>query len=160
MAIALNRPGTIIDLEQYGIKGVSEVYYNLSYDELFKHEMDPALEGFERGKLSNLGAVNVDTGVFTGRSPKDKYIVMDAVSEKTVWWSTVGKNDNKPVSSEVWNQLKAVARKELSGKKLYIMDAYCGANPDTRLKVRFIVEVALLFKMHRKPQIPIGKSRD
>ena len=142
MAIALNRPGTKIDLEQYGIKGVNEVYYNLSYEELFKHETDPSLEGFERGKLSNLGAVNVDTGVFTGRSPKDKYIVKDAVSENTVWWSTIGKNDNKPVSTEVWNHLKAIAQKELSGKKLYIMDAYCGANTDTRLKVRFIVEVA------------------
>ena len=142
MAIALNRPGTTIDLEQYGIKGVKEVYYNLSYEELFKHEMDPSLEGFERGKLSNLGAVNVDTGIFTGRSPKDKYIVKDAVSENTVWWSTIGKNDNKPVSIEVWNHLKAIAQKELSGKKLYIMDAYCGANADTRLKVRFIVEVA------------------
>jgi phosphoenolpyruvate carboxykinase (ATP) len=104
--------------------------------------MDPALKGFERGKLSNLGAVNVDTGIFTGRSPKDKYIVLDSVSEQTVWWSTIGKNDNKPVTTDVWNHLKAVAQKELSGKKLYVMDAYCGANPDTRLKVRFIVEVA------------------
>ena len=84
MAIALNRPGIHIDLEQYGIKGVNEVYYNLSYDELFQHEMDPSLEGFERGKLSNLGAVNVDTGIFTGRSPKDKYIVHDSISENTV----------------------------------------------------------------------------
>jgi phosphoenolpyruvate carboxykinase (ATP) len=142
MAIALNRPGTTIDLEQYGIKGVNEVYYNLSYEELFQHETDPSLEGFERGKLSNLGAVNVDTGIFTGRSPKDKYIVKDAVSENTIWWSTIGKNDNKPVSTEVWNHLKTIAQKELSGKKLYIMDAYCGANADTRLKVRFIVEVA------------------
>jgi len=142
MAIALNRPGISIDLEQYGIKGVEQVYYNLSYEDLFKHETDPALKGFERGKLSNLGAVNVDTGIFTGRSPKDKYIVQDAVSEKTVWWSTIGKNDNHPVSTKVWNHLKAIAHKELSGKKLYIMDTYCGANPNTRLKVRFIVEVA------------------
>jgi phosphoenolpyruvate carboxykinase (ATP) len=142
MAIALNRPGISIDLEQYGIKGVEQVYYNLSYEDLFKHETDPALKGFERGKLSNLGAVNVDTGIFTGRSPKDKYIVQDAVSEKTVWWSTIGKNDNHPVSTKVWNHLKTIAQKELSGKKLYVMDAYCGANPNTRLKVRFIVEVA------------------
>ncbi len=142
MAIAINRPGINIDLEQYGIKGVEEVYYNLSYEDLFQHETDPSLEGFERGKISDLGAVNVDTGVFTGRSPKDKYIVMDSVSENTVWWSTIGKNDNKPVSTEIWNQLKTVAQKELSGKKLYVMDAYCGANPDTRLNVRFIVEVA------------------
>ena len=142
MAIALNRPGTNIDLEQYGIRGVEQVYYNLSYEELFQHEMDSSLVGFERGKLSNLGAVNVDTGIFTGRSPKDKYIVLDPVSENTVWWSTIGKNDNKPVTTDLWNQLKSVAQKELSGKKLYVMDAYCGANPDTRLKVRFIVEVA------------------
>jgi len=142
MAIAINRPGVNIDLDQYGIKGVEQVYYNLAYEDLFQLEMDPSLEGFERGKLSNLGAVNVDTGVFTGRSPKDKYIVLDSVSENTVWWSTIGKNDNKPVSTDVWNHLKAVAQKELSGKKLFVMDAYCGANPDTRLKVRFIVEVA------------------
>jgi phosphoenolpyruvate carboxykinase (ATP) len=142
MAIAVNRPGISIDLDQYGIKGVEQVYYNLAYDDLFKHEMDPSLEGFERGKLSNLGAVNVDTGIFTGRSPKDKYIVHDKISENTVWWSTIGKNDNKPVSTEIWSHLKVTAQKQLSGKKLYVMDAYCGANPDTRLKVRFIVEVA------------------
>jgi phosphoenolpyruvate carboxykinase (ATP) len=142
MAIAINRAGIIIDLEQYGITEVEQVYYNLSYEELFKHEMDPSLFGFECGKLSNLGAVNVDTGIFTGRSPKDKYIVLDAVSENTVWWSTIGKNDNKPVSPKVWDQLKVVTQKQLSGKKLYVMDAFSGANPDTRLKVRFILEVA------------------
>ena len=142
MANAINRPGMSIDLEQYGITGVAQVFYNLAYEDLFQHGMDPSLEGFERGKLSNLGAVNVDTGIFTGRSPKDKYIVKDSVSEDTVWWSTIGKNDNKPVSPEVWGQLKAIAQKQLSDKKLYVMDAYCGANPDTRLKVRFIVEVA------------------
>ncbi len=142
MANAVNRPGHSIDLEQYGITGVNEVYYNLGYEELFKHETDPALEGFERGQVSNLGAVNVYTGIFTGRSPKDKYIVKDSVSEDTVWWSTIGKNDNKPVSPEVWNHLKGIAQKELSDKKLYVVDAFCGANTDTRLKVRFIVEVA------------------
>jgi phosphoenolpyruvate carboxykinase (ATP) len=142
MANAINKPGISIDLEQYGITGVAQVFYNLAYEDLFQHGMDPSLEGFERGKLSNLGAVNVDTGIFTGRSPKDKYIVKDSVSEDTVWWSTIGKNDNKPVSPEVWGQLKAIAQKQLSNKKLYVMDAYCGANPDTRLKVRFIVEVA------------------
>ncbi len=142
MAIAINRAGINIDLEQYGITEVEQVYYNLSYEDLFQHEMDTSLEGFERGKLSNLGAVNVDTGVFTGRSPKDKYIVLDSVSENTVWWSTIGKNDNKPVSKEVWNHLKTLAGKELSDKKLYVMDAYCGANSDSRLKVRFILEVA------------------
>ena len=93
MAKAINRPGFQVNLEQYGIKGVDEIYYNLSYEELFNHEMDPSLEGFERGKLSSLDAVNVDTGIFTGRSPKDKYIVKDAISENTVWWSTIGKND-------------------------------------------------------------------
>src|SRR5665811_678630 len=100
MANAINRPGINIDLEQYGIKGVEQVYYNLSYEDLFNHEMEPSLNGYERGKLSNLGAVNVDTGIFTGRSPKDKYIVKDSVSEDTVWWSTIGKNDNKPVTTD------------------------------------------------------------
>jgi len=142
MANAVNRPGTSIDLEQYGITGVDQIYYNLAYEDLYQHEMNPSLEGFERGNLSNLGAVNVYTGIFTGRSPKDKYIVHDSVSENTVWWSTIGKNDNHPVSTEVWKQLKSVSQKQLSGKKLYVVDAFCGANPDTRLKVRFIVEVA------------------
>ncbi|MBK7211875.1 MAG: phosphoenolpyruvate carboxykinase (ATP) [Bacteroidales bacterium] len=142
MAKAINRANMLIDLDQYGIKGIDEVYYNLSYEELFKHETDPGLEGFEKGHLSTLDAVNVDTGVFTGRSPKDKYIVKDSISENTVWWSTIGKNDNKPISTEVWNHLHEVIVSELSGKKLYVMDAFCGANPDTRLNVRFIVEVA------------------
>lgn len=142
MAIAVNKPGFTIDLDQYGISGVDQVFYNLAYEDLYEHEMDPSLIGFERGKLSNLGAVNVDTGIFTGRSPKDKYIVHDTVSENTVWWSTIGKNDNKPVSTEVWNHLKGIAQKQLSDKKLYVVDAFCGANTDTRLKVRFIVEVA------------------
>ena len=142
MAKAINKPGFSIDLEQYNISGVDEVYYNLSYEELFDHEMDSSLQGYERGKLSELGAVNVYTGIFTGRSPKDKYIVRDAISENTVWWSTIGKNDNKPVTAEIWDHLKFLAQKQLSGKKLYVVDAYCGANHDTRLNVRFIVEVA------------------
>ncbi|MBK7171801.1 MAG: phosphoenolpyruvate carboxykinase (ATP) [Bacteroidales bacterium] len=142
MAKAINRPGVLIDIEQYGIKGIEEVYYNLSFEELFKHETDPSLIGFERGTLSTLDAINVDTGVFTGRSPKDKYIVMDSVSKDTVWWSTIGKNDNKPISPEVWNHLHDVIVSQLTGKKLYVVDAYCGANPDTRLNVRFIMEVA------------------
>ena len=142
MANAINRPGMVINLEQHGITGVKEVYYNLSYDELFKHETDPLLKGFERGHLSTLGAVNVDTGIFTGRSPKDKYIVKDATTENTVWWSTIGKNDNHPISQDIWNSLHAIVRKELSDKKLYVIDAYCGANESTRLKVRFIMEVA------------------
>lgn len=142
MAIAINKKEFNIDLEQYGIKGVNEIYYNLSYDELYKHELDNSLEGFEKGNLSSLGAVNVQTGIFTGRSPKDKYIVKDNVSENTVWWSTIGKNDNHPISTEVWSDLKKIAQTELSDKKLYVMDAFCGANPDTRLNVRFIMEVA------------------
>lgn len=142
MAKAINRQGISVNLEQYGIQGVEEIYYNLDYDSLYNHETNPALEGFEKGQLSTLGAINVDTGVFTGRSPKDKYIVKDGTSENTVWWSTIGKNDNKPLETSTWNHLKGIAQKQLSGKKLYVMDAYCGANPDTRLNVRFIVEVA------------------
>lgn len=142
MAKAINRQGISVNLEQYGIQGVEEIYYNLDYDSLYNHETNPALEGFEKGQLSTLGAINVDTGVFTGRSPKDKYIVKDGTSENTVWWSTIGKNDNKPLETTTWNHLKGIAQKQLSGKKLYVMDAYCGANPDTRLNVRFIVEVA------------------
>lgn len=142
MAKAINRQGFSVDLEQYGIQGVEEIYYNLDYDSLYDHEINPSLEGFEKGKLSTLGAINVDTGVFTGRSPKDKYIVKDGTSENTVWWSTIGKNDNKPLSTEVWDHLKGISQKQLSNKKLYVMDAYCGANRDTRLNVRFIVEVA------------------
>ena len=142
MAKAINHPGFSIDLDQYGIKDVSEVYYNLSYEELFKHETDPSLVGYERGTLSILDAVNVDTGIFTGRSPKDKYIVKDTTSENTVWWSTIGKNDNKPISTEVWDHLHKVIVKQLSAKTLFVVDAFCGANHDTRLNVRFILEVA------------------
>lgn len=131
-----------IDLTQYGITNVDEIFYNPSFETLFEHEMNPALEGFDRGILTTTGAVSVDTGVFTGRSPKDKYIVHDAVSENTVWWSTIGKNDNKPVSTEIWDHLKQLVIKQLSGKKLYVVDAYAGANHDTRLNVRFIMEVA------------------
>ncbi len=131
-----------IDLSIYGINDVEHIYYNPSYDELFEHEMDPKLEGFERGTLTTLGAVSVDTGVFTGRSPKDKYIVYDEVSKDTVWWSTIGKNDNRPITPEVWSHLKRLVTKQLSGKKLYVVDAFAGANPETRLSVRFIMEVA------------------
>lgn len=142
MAKAVNMPGFDIDLAQYGIKDVNEVYYNLSYEELFRHETSSQLEGYERGTLTTLDAINVDTGVFTGRSPKDKYIVMDAVSENTVWWSTIGKNDNKPLTPEIWRHLHDIVVNQFANKKLYVMDAYCGANEDTRLNVRFIVEVA------------------
>ncbi len=132
-----------IDLSKYGIKDVKEIIHNPSYEELYKAETCNCLTGYEKGVDTELGAVNVMTGVFTGRSPKDKYIVKDATTENTVWWtSDFAKNDNKPITQAVWNDLKKIATDELSGKKLYVMDTFCGANPDTRLKVRFIVEVA------------------
>ena len=138
----LTLKGKSIDLSLYGITNVEKIYYNSSFEELFEHEMDPSLEGFERGVLTKTGAVSVDTGVFTGRSPKDKYIVRDAVSENTVWWSTIGKNDNRPITPEIWAHLKGIVGSQLSNKKLYVVDAYAGANPDSRLSVRFIMEVA------------------
>ena len=133
----------MIDLSKYGISGTTEIVHNPSYEELFTAEMDPTLEGYEKGQVSELGAVNVMTGVYTGRSPKDKYIVMDANSKHTVWWTSEEfKNDNHPMSESVWATVKDLAVKELSGKKLYVVDAFCGANADTRMAVRFIVEVA------------------
>ncbi|MDD4086364.1 MAG: phosphoenolpyruvate carboxykinase (ATP) [Bacteroidales bacterium] len=131
-----------VDLASYGITDVNEVFYNTSYETLFEHETDPNLEGFAKGVITDTGAVSVDTGIFTGRSPKDKYIVMDEVSKDTVWWATEGKNDNKPLEPAKWEKLKTIASDQLSGKKLYVMDAYAGANPDTRLNVRFVMEVA------------------
>ena len=132
-----------IALEKYGIKNVTEIIYNPSYDFLYNEELSSALEGYEKGQLSELGAVNVMTGEFTGRSPKDKYIVKDSVTENTVWWnSDKAVNDNKPISQTTWNALKENTVQQLSGKKLYVVDAFCGANEDTRLKVRFIMEVA------------------
>ena len=132
-----------IDLTQYGITDVQEIFYNPSYEQLYKDEMDPSLEGFDKGVETELGAVNVMTGIYTGRSPKDKYIVVDENSKDTVWWTTEGyKNDNHPMSEEVWAQVRDMAKKQLSGKKLYVMDAFCGANKDTRMAVRFIMEVA------------------
>jgi phosphoenolpyruvate carboxykinase (ATP) len=130
------------DLASYGITDVNEVFYNISYEDLFEHETDPNLEGFAKGVVTDTGAVSVDTGIFTGRSPKDKYIVMDDVSKDTVWWSTQGKNDNRPLEPAKWDKLKKIASNQLTGKKLYVMDAYAGANADTRLNVRFVVEVA------------------
>jgi len=129
-------------LNNLGIKNVKEVIYNPSYDELYKYELDPNLEGYERGYLTELGAVNVMTGKFTGRSPKDKFIVKDSVTEDTLWWnSPQAPNDNKPTTQKVWTELKELVTEELSGKRLFVVDAFCGANEDTRLKVRFIVEV-------------------
>jgi len=132
-----------IDLEEYGIKGVKEIVYNPSYDQLFKEETDPSLTGYEKGQVSELGAVNVMTGVYTGRSPKDKFIVVDENSKDTIWWTTEGyPNDNHPATEKAWEAVKEIARKELSNKRLYVVDGYCGANKDTRMAVRFIVEVA------------------
>ena len=130
-------------LEQYGIKGSTVIAYNPSYETLFEEETKAGLEGFEVGQQTELGAVNVMTGIYTGRSPKDKYIVDDAQSHDKVWWTTEAyKNDNHPMSEEVWGKVKEIALKELSGKKLYVVDAFCGANEATRLAVRFVVEVA------------------
>ena len=132
-----------LDLTRYGITGTKEIVYNPSYELLFHDEMDPTLTGYEKGQLSELDAVNVMTGVYTGRSPKDKFIVMDENSKDTVWWTTEGyKNDNHPASEETWAAVKKIAQEELSNKKLYVVDAFCGANPDTRMSVRFIMEVA------------------
>ncbi len=132
-----------IDLTKYGITGTPEIIYNPSYEDLFKAEMDPSLTGYEKGQLTELGAVNVMTGIYTGRSPKDKFFVMDETSKDTVWWtSDAYKNDNKPVTKETWKVLKDLASKELSNKKLYVMDTFCGANENTRQKIRFIMEVA------------------
>ncbi len=132
-----------LDLTKYGITGSTVIAHNPSYEELFKAESDPKLEGYEKGQLTELGAVNVMTGVYTGRSPKDKYIVMDENSKNTVWWtSDEYKNDNHPMSEDIWAKVKDIAKKELSNKNLYVVDAFCGANKATRLAVRFIVEVA------------------
>ncbi len=132
-----------LDLSKYGITGATEIIHNPSYEALFEAEMDPSLEGYEKGQLTELGAVNVMTGIFTGRSPKDKYIVMDENSKNTVWWtSDEFKNDNHPMSQEAWNACKELAVSELSGKKLYVQDVFCGTNADSRMAIRFIVEVA------------------
>ena len=132
-----------ISLEAYGIKNASEVIHNPSYEFLFDEELKPNLEGFEKGQLTELGAVNVMTGVFTGRSPKDKYIVADEVTKDSIWWtSEKAVNDNKPITQKTWNALKENTVNQLSGKRLFVVDTFCGANENTRLKVRFIVEVA------------------
>ena len=133
----------MLDLAQYGISNVAEIVHNPSYETLFAEETKAELTGYDVGQNTEMDAVNVMTGVYTGRSPKDKYIVDDATSHDTFWWNSDSfKNDNHPMSTDVWNQLKAKAVKELSGKKLYVVDRFCGANEGTRLAVRFIVEVA------------------
>ena len=132
-----------LDLTKYGITGSTVIAHNPSFEELYKAEINPALEGYEKGQETELGAVNVMTGIFTGRSPKDKYIVDNDESHNNVWWtSDAYKNDNHPMSEEVWAKVKAIAIKELSNKKLYVVDAFCGANEATRLAVRFVLEVA------------------
>ena len=132
-----------ISLEKYGIKNVTEIVYNPTYDLLYSEELNDNLQGYEKGQLTELGAVNVMTGEFTGRSPKDKYIVKDSTTENTIWWnSEKAVNDNKPISTETWNALKETTSTQLSGKRLFVVDAFCGANENTRLKVRFIMEVA------------------
>ena len=132
-----------LDLSKYGITGVSEIVHNPSFDMLFAEETKPGLQGFEKGQVTELGAVNVMTGVYTGRSPKDKFFVMDETSKNTVWWtSDEYKNDNKPVDAKCWAVVKDLATKQLSGKRLFVVDAFCGANENSRLKLRFIMEVA------------------
>ena len=139
-----NNQSTIsISLEKYGINNTQNIIYNPSFDLLYNEELNSNLEGFEKGQLTELGAVNVMTGVFTGRSPKDKYIVKDKITEDTIWWnSEKAVNDNKPITQNTWNALKDATTNQLSGKKLYVVDAFCGANENSRLKVRFIMEVA------------------
>ncbi|MFT5807058.1 MAG: phosphoenolpyruvate carboxykinase (ATP) [Moritella dasanensis] len=134
--------GASIDLSVYGIKDVEEIVYNPSYELLFAEETKAGLEGYEKGTVTESGAVAVDTGIFTGRSPKDKYIVRDDTTRDTVWWSDQGKNDNKAITQDVWSDLKTLVTQQLSTKRLFVVDTYCGANANTRLKVRFITEVA------------------
>ena len=132
-----------INLSKYGITGTTEIVYNPSYEMLFEEETKSDLVGFEKGQESELGAVNVMTGIYTGRSPKDKFIVVDENSKDTVWWtSDEYKNDNHPATQEAWDAVKEIALKELSNKRLFVVDAFCGANKDTRMAIRFIVEVA------------------
>ena len=134
---------TSLDLTKYGIKGVKEILYNPSYEVLFNEETRPELTGYDKGQETELGAINVMTGIYTGRSPKDKYIVMDANSKDTVWWNTPEyPNDNHPMDEKVWKVIKEKALNELSNKRLFVVDGFCGANKDTRMKIRFIVEVA------------------
>ena len=132
-----------IDLAKYGIKGVTEILYNPTYEVLYNEETKPGLEGYDKGQVTELGAINVMTGVYTGRSPKDKYIVMDKNSKDTVWWNTPDyPNDNHEMSEKVWKEVKNLALKQLSGKRLFVVDGFCGTHKDTRMKVRFIMEVA------------------
>ncbi|MEI6893151.1 MAG: phosphoenolpyruvate carboxykinase (ATP) [Colwellia sp.] len=131
-----------LDLSQYGINNSHDVIYNPSYELLFTEETKEGLKGCDKGVVTELGAVNVNTGIFTGRSPKDKYIVRDKVTRDTVWWSDQGKNDNHAMTPETWSHLKALVTTQLSDQRLYVVDAFCGTNEATRIKVRFITQVA------------------
>ncbi|MDX1303971.1 phosphoenolpyruvate carboxykinase (ATP) [Photobacterium sp.] len=131
-----------VDLSEYGINNVTAIVRNPSYEVLFEEETKPGLEGYEKGIVTELGAVSVDTGIFTGRSPKDKFIVKDDTTRDTLWWADQGKNDNKAIDQNVWNELKSLVTNQLSGKRLFVVDGYCGTNPDTRLCIRVITEVA------------------
>ncbi|WP_428775164.1 phosphoenolpyruvate carboxykinase (ATP) [Vibrio sp.] len=143
MTVMEHTKAATLDLTQHGLTDVAEVIRNPSYEQLFEEETRPDLEGYEKGIVTELGAVAVDTGIFTGRSPKDKYIVLDDTTRDTLWWTSDSvKNDNKPISQEIWNDLKRQVTKQLSGKRVFVIDGYCGANPDTRLAIRVITEVA------------------
>ena len=139
----VNNPmSATLDLTAYGIHHAGEIFHNPSYDTLFAEETAAGLEGFEVGVLTESGAIAVDTGDFTGRSPKDKYLVRDDTTRDTVWWADQGENDNKPIDDKTWQALRQLVTGQLSGKRLFVVDSFCGANPDSRLKVRFITEVA------------------
>ncbi len=132
-----------LDLSKHGITGVTEIVHNPSYEVLFAEETKASLEGYEKGQNTELDTVNVMTGIYTGRSPKDKFIVMDENSKNTVWWTSDDyKNDNKPITEAAWAELKNIAKECLSNKRLFVVDCFCGANADTRMSVRFIMEVA------------------
>jgi phosphoenolpyruvate carboxykinase (ATP) len=131
---------TAATLAKYGINNVNEVIYNPSYQDLYNYETDPELSGFEKGTQTNSGAIAVKTGIFTGRSPKDKYFVKDSVTQDTIWWDCA---INQPIEQDVWSKCKRLVMNQLSaGKRLYVIDAFCGTNVNSRLKVRFVVEVA------------------
>jgi phosphoenolpyruvate carboxykinase (ATP) len=143
MTVMEHNKAATLDLTKHGLHNVEEIIRNPSYEVLFEEETREGLTGYERGVVTELGSVAVDTGIFTGRSPKDKYIVKDATTEENMWWTSDSvKNDNKPISQEVWNELKELVTDQLSGKRLFVIDGYCGANPDTRLSIRVITEVA------------------
>lgn len=134
---------TELDLNKYGITGTTEIVYNPTFDQLFEEETNPSLTGYDKGQISELGAINVMTGIYTGRSPKDKYIVMDENSKDTVWWTSDDyPNDNHPMTQDTWAAMKEIAKEQLSNKRLFVVDAFCGANADTRMAIRFIVEAA------------------